>query len=396
MNDQQGAAATGSNAMIRKLVFSSLGLALLISSGISFHRSRHRAEAVVLSEGVTEVRRLSDYHDCVAGSVNDCNVYIIDSGKPGATMFIMGGSHPEEPAGRLAAWLLAENAVMEEGRLILVLSANRSASTVTRVGGAYPPDFTIPTSWGGQLFRLGDRWSNPLDQWPDPEVYIHYPSRQNLAYVDIRNLNRTWPGRANGTLTERTCYAFMELIRQEKVDIFIDLHEAELQYPVINTIVMHERGEELATFTSMMLSDMEFNIGTENSPKNLHGLSHREVGDNSDAISLLFEAPEPFLDATRGRTTREQLLTGIDEFVVKAGEHGLLFERIDENGWPIDVRVGRHTSTILMTMEMWTELNPDRPLACRSVPRYADVIRNGTGHYLRDPAGADPGRVVYE
>jgi len=275
----------------------------------------------------------------------------------------MGGSHPEEPAGRLAAWLFAENAVMEEGRLIVVLSGNRSGSTVTRVGGAYPPDFTIPTDWGGQTFRMGDRWSNPLDQWPDPEVYIHYPSRQNLAYVDIRNLNRTWPGRPNGTLTERTCHAFMELIRQEEVDVFIDLHEAELQYPVINTIVMHEAGEELGILTSMMLSDMEFNIGTERSPRELHGLSHREVGDHSaGVISLLFEAPEPFLDATRGRTTREQLLTGQDEFVVKAGEHGLLFASIDENGWPIDVRVGRHTSTILMTMEMWTELNPDRPL----------------------------------
>ena len=396
MSDRQDVVVAGSDGMIRKFIFSSLGLALLISSGISFHRSRNLAEAVVLGEGVTDVRKLGEYHDCIAGTVNDCNVYILDSGKPGATMLILGGSHPEEPAGRLAAWLLAENAVMEEGRLIVVLSANRSGSTVTRVGGAYPPDFTIPTEWGGQLFRLGDRWSNPLDQWPDPEVYIHYPSRQNLAYVDIRNLNRTWPGRENGTLTERTCFAFMELIRQEEVDIFVDLHEADLQYPVINTIVMHESGEELATFTSMMLSDMEFNIGTERSPKNLHGLSHREVGDNSDAISLLFEAPEPFLDATRGKTTREQLLTGIDPFVVKAGEHGLLFESIDENGWPIDVRVGRHTSTLLMTMESWNDLYPDRPLICRGLPRYEEVILNGTGFYLHDPAAAAPGRVVYE
>jgi hypothetical protein len=120
------------------------------------------------------------------------------------------------------------------------------------------------------------------------------------------------------------------------------------------------------------------------------------VGDHSDAISLLFEAPEPFLDATRGRTTREQLLTGRDEFVVKAGEHGLLFESIDENGWPIDVRVGRHTSSILMTMEMWNDINPDRPLRCRGVPRYAEVIANGIGNYLHDPAGAPVDRVVFE
>lgn len=382
--------------MIRKLVVSALGLLLLATSGWSFNRSRTLAEPVVMGSGVTEVRLLSDWFDGVRGTTNDCNVYILDSGVPGGTALILGGTHPEEPAGRLAAWLLAENAVMEEGRLIVVLSANRSASTVTRVGGAYPPDFTIPTDWGERTFRLGDRWSNPLDQWPDPEVYIHWPSRQYLAWMDVRNLNRTWPGRPTGTLTERTTHAFMELIRREGVDLFMDLHEAELQYPVISTIVAHESGQELATFVSMMLSDEEFNMGMEYSPPNLHGLSHREVGDHSDAVSLLFEAPEPFLDATRGRTTHEQLLTGRDDFVVRAGQAGLLFETIDENGWPIDVRVGRHTSAILQTLEAWTELNPERPLSARGIPRYAEVIERGTGHWLKDPASAPPERVRIE
>ncbi len=381
---------------LRKLTPVCLGLALLATSGVSFYRHRHLQESVVLSQGVTEVKKLGDYFAGVSGSVNDCNLYFFEGERPGATMLLLGGTHPEEPAARLAAWLFAENAVMEEGRLIVALSANRSATTVTRVGGAYPPDFTIPTDWGERRFRMGDRWSNPLDQWPDPEVYIHHPSGQYLAYVDVRNLNRTWPGRPKGTLTERTTYAFMQLIREEDVDIFIDLHEAELQYPVISTIVAHDRGEELATFVSMMLSDEEFNIGMEYSPKTLHGLSHREVGDHSGAVSLLFEAPEPFLDATRGRTTREQLLTGRDEFVVKAGEHGLLFERMDENGWPIDVRVGRHTSTVLQTMDSWTILNPGRPLSCLGVPRYAEVIERGLGQWLHDPSRAASGRVVIE
>lgn len=382
---------------IRKIVVSIFGLLLFIFSGISFYKSRHLKEPVVLGPGVTEVKKLSEYFPGIKGSINDCNVYFLEGKEKGATLLVMGGSHPEEPAGRLAPWLFVENGVMEQGRLILVLSANRSGTTVTRIGGGYPPDYTISTPWGGQTFRMGDRWSNPLDQWPDPEVYIHYPSKQNLAYVDIRNLNRTWPGRPNGTLTEKTCYAFMELIRKEKVDIFIDLHEAELQYPVISTIVTHEDGQELATFVLMMLTDMEgFNMGTEFSPKNLHGLSHREVGDYSDAISLLFEAPEPFLDATRGKTTREQLLTGKDEFVVKAGKHGLLFEKIDENGWPIDVRVGRHTSAILQTMESWTEDHPERPLACQNVPRYAEVIENGIGTYLQDFRKVDSKRVIFE
>jgi predicted deacylase len=382
--------------VIRKLVIAALGLVLLTTSGWSFYRSRRLPEPVVLGPGVTDVRLLSDWFEGVRGTANDCNVYILDSGVPGATVLIVGGTHPEEPAGRLAAWILAENAVLESGKLMVVLSANRSATTVTRVGGAYPPDFAIPTEWGEQTFRLGDRWSNPLDQWPDPEVYIHYPSRQYLAWMDIRNLNRAWPGRPEGTLTERTTYAFMELIRKEGVDLFIDLHEAELQYPVISTVVAHEKGQELATYVSMMISDSEFNLGMEYSPPTLHGLSHREVGDFSDAVSLLFEAPEPFLDATRGRTTREQLLTGKDEFVVRAGKAGLLFEKIDENGWPIAVRVGRHMSTILQTLESWTELNPDLPVTVTGVPRYAEVVERGVGHWLHDPASAAPEKVKIE
>jgi hypothetical protein len=147
----------------------------------------------------------------------------------------------------------------------------------------------------------------------------------------------------------------------------------------------------------MTLTDMEgFKMGLEFSPKTLHGLSHREIGDFSDAASLLFEAPEPFLDATRGKTTTEQLLTGKDDFVVKAGQHGLLFEKIDANGWPIDKRVGRHTSSVLQTMASWTEMHPEKPLICDSIPRYADVIAHGLGQYLHNPARAKPGRLWYE
>jgi hypothetical protein len=382
---------------IRKCISAISGLILMVFAGASFYKSRHLKEPVVLSPGVSQVKKLSEYFTGIKGTTNDSNVYILEGEKPGGTILLLGGTHPEEPATRLTTWIFTENAVVEEGKLIVINSANRSASTVTRLGGAYPPDFTIPTSWGGQKFRMGDRWSNPLDQWPDPEVYIHYPSRQELAYVDIRNLNRTFPGRPNGTLTEKTCYALIQLIRKEKVDIVIDLHEAELQYPVISTIVAHQNGLDLAALASMIISGTEgFNIGVEYSPPALHGLSHREIGDHTDAISLLLEAPEPFLDATRGRTDRALLLEGKDEFVVKAGRHGLLFEKMDENGWPIDVRVGRHCSTILQILELWSEEKPDKTVKVREVPRYAGVIEKGTGYFLHDPAKADPKKIYYE
>ncbi len=383
--------------MMRKTLVAALGAALALFAGLSFYRSRHLREPVVLGPGVVRVVTLGDYFEPVKGTINDANVYVLEGREPGGTVLLLGGTHPEEPAGRLTSWIFAENAELSSGRLLVVLTANRSGSTATRVGGAYPPDFTVPTAWGGQTFRMGDRWSNPLDQWPDPEVYLHYPSRQQLAYVDIRNLNRAVPGRPNGTLTERTCYAITELIRREKVDIAIDFHEAELQYPVISTIVAHEKGADLAAAASMFISSLEgFAIGVENSPKALRGLSHREIGDATGAISLLLEAPEPFLDATRGRTDRALLLTGKDEFVVRAGRRGLLFEKIDEAGWPLDVRVGRHTSTVLQILEIWSGDHPDRAVAVTGVPRYGEVIEKGTGAFLKDPKTVEPAKVVYE
>jgi predicted deacylase len=383
--------------MTRKVLIAALGAALAVAAGLSFYRSRHLAEPVVAGPGVTRVVKLGDYFGRIRGTVNDSNVYILEGREPGGTVLLLGGTHPEEPAGRLAAWIFAEAAAIARGRLIIIPTANRSASTATRLGGAYPPDFTVPTAWGGQTFRMGDRWSNPLDQWPDPEVYLHYPTRQELAYVDIRNLNRAFPGRPNGTLTERTCYAIIELIRREKVDIAIDFHEAELQYPVISTIVAHEKGADLAAAASMFISSVEgFAIGVENSPKALRGLSHREIGDATGAISLLLEAPEPFLDATRGRTDRALLLTGKDEFVVRAGKRGLLFEKIDEAGWPIDVRVGRHTSTVLQILEIWSGDHPDRAVEVSGVPRYTEVVEKGVGAFLKDPKAADPATVFYE
>ncbi len=389
-----------SNKFLKNVKIIALGITIIVIflAGKAFYEHRYFKGAVVLGPGVTEVKTLGDYFSPLKGSINDCNIYILDSGNPGGTIIVIGGTHPEEPGANLTAQLLVENAQVEKGRLIIAIWANRSASTVSRPGDAYPQFYHIPTDWGTKKFRMGDRWANPLDSWPDPEVYINYPSKQMLAYMDIRNLNRTWPGRIDGTLVERTCYAFMELIKKERVGLFIDLHEAELEYPVISTIVAHQKAQEIAAMSSMILTAMEFDrpIGMEFSPPALHGLSHREVGDHSDALSLLFEAPEPFLDRVRGITDENLLLTGKDPFVMKAGKYGLLYEKIDERGWPIEVRVGRHTSTILQVIQTYSEIYPDKAVFLSQVPRYAEVIQNGVGHYFYNPAEAPTDRVVYE
>ncbi len=367
-------------------------------AGYLFYEHRNYKEPVVVSEGCTEVKKLSDYCDIIKGTVNDCNVYIFDSGVEGGTFLIWGSTHPEEPAGPMAAELMVENLKVTQGKVIIIDRMNTSASTNTRVGEAYPRFFTYETDWGTKVWRFGDRHANQLDSWPDPEVYIHYPSGQNLANVDIRNANRNWPGKEDGLLTERTAYAVMQMIRAEGVDMTLDMHEAELEYTVENTIVVHEKAQAVGAMVSMMLTSQTFDVpvGMEFSPKALHGLSHREVGDYSDAASYLVEVAEPMLDRIRGITDEELLMSGKDRFVMKAGEHGLLYAPIDESGWPIEKRVARHVAVATKIMEVNNTVNADQTILIEGIPTYEEIMANGLAGYYHNPDTAPAERVYYD
>ena len=368
------------------------------TAGWLFHEHRTYKEPVVVSEGITSVKKLSDYSDVVKGSVNDANVYIFDSGVHGGTILLLGGPHPEEPAANMSAQIFTENVKVTQGKVIVIDRINTSASTNTRLGEAYPRYFHVETPWGVKKWRYGDRSANPLDSWPDPEVYVHYPSGQNLAYMDIRNINRNWPGRPDGLLTERTAYAAMRLIEAENVNVTVDFHEAELEYPVENTIVTHEKGNEVAAMTSMMLTSQTFDvpIGMEFSPKALHGLTHREIGDHSDAASYLFEVAEPMLDRIRGITDEQLLMSGKDRFVMKAGEYKLLYAPIDEEGWPIDKRVARHVTTLMTLVQVNNMMRPDQMILIEGIPSYEEMMEKGVGAFFHDPQAAPEDRVYYD
>ena len=357
-------------------------------AGYLFWEHRNYKEPVVVSEYITEVK----------GTTNDSNVYIFDSGVEGGTYLIWGSTHPEEPAGVMTAALLVENLKVTQGKVIIIDRENNSASTNTRVGEAYPRFFTYETDWGTKVWRFGDRHANQLDSWPDPEVYIHYPSGQTLANVDIRNTNRNWPGKANGLLTERTNYAVMQLIEQEGVDMTLDLHEAELEYTVENTIVVHEKGQSVAAMVSMDLTANTFDVpvGMEFSPTALHGLSHREVGDWSDAAPYLVEVAEPMLDRIRGITDEELLMSGKDRFVMMAGDRGLLYAPIDESGWPIEKRVARHVAVATKIIEVNNSVNPDQTILIEGIPTYEEIMENGLAPYYHNPETAPAERVYYD
>ena len=89
-----------------------------------------------------------------------------------------------------------------------------------------------------------------------------------LTYQDIRNVGRRYPGRPDGSLIERVCYAIMEIIRNEGVDIAIDAHEAAVMYPVVETYVAHDRALDIAMMGfRMSLSAEKFYMECESLPE---------------------------------------------------------------------------------------------------------------------------------
>lgn len=382
----------------RALVVGRIGLlvaavVLMVVGTTEIRALRAYRETVVVSQALTKRVMLGAYFAGIAGTTMDTPVYVFDSGVPGGSVLILGGVHAYEPAGPMMAYVVIENIAVTRGRVFVVPRANMSASTLGMLGNAYPAFFRVRTPWGQKQYRIGDRETHPLEQWPDPFTFVHYPSTQNLAYQDSRNLNRTFPGRPDGNLTERTAWAISEMIRREKIDMTIDIHEASLGYPVVSTYVCHQRAEEMCMMASMVLSAEQFPMKTETSPKSLRGLTHREIGDFTDSFAVLMESPEPFIEKFAGPMTEELMLAGRDEFIQTAATRGLLYTDYNmKTGASLDYRVGRHLSGALEVMKQMSEFYPDKTVHA-TWPTYTAVMQRGIGFFLHDPAKADQRRV---
>ncbi|MDD3641800.1 MAG: succinylglutamate desuccinylase [Atribacterota bacterium] len=380
-----------------KIIMLTLVAIITVIAGIQLYQHRHYDVPIVAGPGVTKVGKLSDYYEGIKGTVADTNVFFMEGEEEGGSMLVIANTHSNEIVAGLTAFMIVENAVVEKGRLIVIPQFNNSGGRNTRAGDGYPLYFDIDTPWGSKTFRMGNRDASPLDQWPDPDVYVHYPEGQLLSYMDVRNTNRTWPGRPDGPLMEQVCYAAMELIRNENIDATLDVHGAETLFPVTNCIVAPDKSMRIATMTSLTVKSKEgFDFHVEPSPSGMRGLSHREIGDYSDSMPFLVEAPLPFLDQPTGPKTMDLLLTGRDPFLLSLSKKGMLFVPYDEEGWPIERRAGQHTSVVLELMNQMARQYPEKEIVVSGIPKYKDVVENGIGYYLTDPSTVDESRIYYE
>ena len=175
-------------SLLKKLVALAGALVFAALAGVDFYDHRHSKETVVASDALTETHMLSEWLPNLEGTYGDTPVFFFDSGVEGGTVLYVGGTHPYEPAASLSAYTLLENIHVQKGRVIIIPQANRSGTTTGMLGNAYPSYYELDTDWGTVKFKNGDRWANPLDSWPDPFTYIHYPSNVALTYQDIRNV----------------------------------------------------------------------------------------------------------------------------------------------------------------------------------------------------------------
>jgi hypothetical protein len=246
--------------------------------------------------GVTEVRWLSDYLPALRGTAGDTPIYVLHGEEPGGSALLLGGTHSNEIAGIMAAVLLVERATATRGTLFVIPHANNSASRFN--SGVYnsttPQWFELTTSTGEvRRFHYGDRRTQPEDQEPDPEIFVHDPSGLELAGDEARNLNRNHPGRPDGTLTQQISYALFELVHREGVDVLVDMHESSLTSDLANTLVSHPRGLDVAAFAVLDLEMDGLLLKQEVSREEFFGLSHREFGDRTDALAFLIESANP-------------------------------------------------------------------------------------------------------
>ena len=360
-----------------------LACSLLIAfiAGKEFKKMRE-PEPIVKGEGVTQVKMLSEYFPDIKGTNMDTEIYVLKGKEEGGSTLILGGTHGNEPSGLLSAVLFIENAKVDKGTVYVIPRTNNSGYTHNDPQEGSPQRFTIKTKDGDRWFRYGSRATNPLDQWPDPDVYIHASSGQQLSGNETRNINRAYPGRLDGTSTEKAAYAIVQLIKNEKIDMTIDLHEASPEYPVINAIVAHDRAMGIASNTVMNLEFEDIAMGLEPSPVSLRGLTHRELGDFTDTYAILMETANPAQGRLRGKTNEALVVTGVDPTYVKAQKLGRLFVPFDEKGHPLDERVSRQVGSIVELMKVMGENEPEKEIIIENVPTILEIKENGIGNYL--------------
>jgi predicted deacylase len=217
-----------------------------------------------------ELRRLSDYCTSLKDTHGDTIVYVLDSGKPGANILLIAGTHGNEIAGIYAAELFVSLASVENGRVFVIPRLNSSG---------------IPT--GSRFVKIEHQGQNDPDWYVPPEGTTRYRG------IEQRNINRSYPGSLTEGLTQKIAEAVMNLLVLENIDIAIDMHEAEPSSNIAWTIISNPKNVNVAVLAVLDLEEKGIPMRLDVSPPDMDGLSHKEWGNRTNAMSFLIETANP-------------------------------------------------------------------------------------------------------
>ncbi len=367
-----------------------LALVFAIPASLDFLAMQKR-EPVAENGNLSEVRMLSEYCEGLKGTPADTEIYVFDSGVKGGTFLIFGGTHPNETAGMLAAVALVENMKPTAGRFFVIPWLNKSGFTHTSPLDGMQDFFDVKLDDGSvRTFRVGNRLTNPVHQWPDRTYYEGTSGRKLVGTetAEIRNVNRMYYGNEDGVLTEKVCWAIYQLILKENVNLTMDMHEGSPEFLYLDCVMVNEKADNptAMSIAQGMSLDMEFDdltMRAEFSGMKSYGLSHRSLGDNTQSMMTLMETYNPSMGPLHGKMTDALIIDGKEPNYAEAYQKGLNYFKVGEDGYPLINRVARHITCIWYLAQEYTVKHPDRAMAFEGLGSYYDMVEKGLGGLLK-------------
>ena len=375
---------------IKNIVVIAVALLFAVMASVDFI-AMHKAEPIADNPNVTEIKMLSEYCPALKGTALDTEIYVFDSGKPGGAMLILGGTHPNETASPVAAIAMAENLRCTQGRLFIIPWTNKSGFTHTSPLDGMQDFFDIELADGSKrTFRVGNRLTNPVDQWPDYTYYMGSSGRELMGteIAEIRNVDRLYYGNPNGVLTERVCAGIFNLINEEGINLTMDMHEGspEFLYLDCTMVNMKADNQKAMSIAQSMALDMQFDdldMRAEYSGVKSYGLSHRSLGDNTASMMTLMETYNPSMGPLHGKMDDDLIINGNEPNYYQAHLDGYIYFDVPKDGYPLVERVARHVTCVTYLARAFSEAYPDKVIAFEGLGSYSDMVGSGLGKILK-------------
>ncbi len=375
---------------LKNILVIAIALLFAVPASIDF-LAMHREEPIAQNPNVTEIKMLSVYCEGLKGTALDTEVYVFDSGVPGGDMLILGGTHPNESASPVAAIAMIENFKATKGRVFIVPWTNKSGFTHTSPLDGMQDFFSITLADGSsRTFRVGNRLTNPVHQWPDYTYYENVSGRELMGTEtpEIRNVDRLYYGNENGVLTERVCAAIYNLINEEGIDLTMDMHEGSPEFLYLDCVMVNMRSDNQTAMSiaQSMALDMQFDdldMRAEYSGVKSYGLSHRSLGDNTDSMMTLMETYNPSMGPLHGKMDDDLIINGNEPNYHQAHLDGHIYFDVPKDGYPLVERVARHVTCVTYLAQAFSETYPDRAIAFDGPLSYQDMVESGLENLLK-------------